>query len=75
MRKEYIGKVDGATGVTKEIKMAKERNVPVFGVCIDDANTSSSLPDGLQRNRTIKLEWKNIASATEKMMKEEKNKI
>jgi len=31
-----------ATGVAKEISMAKELNVPVFGVYVDGAGTSSS---------------------------------
>ncbi|EEY41713.1 hypothetical protein VIJ_001665 [Vibrio cholerae RC27] len=29
-----------ATGVVKEIKMAKDQNVPVFGVYVDGANTT-----------------------------------
>jgi len=36
-----------ATGVAKEISMAKELNVPVFGVYVDGAGTSSTLPAGL----------------------------
>ena len=42
-----------ATGVSKEITMAKDQDVPVFGVYVDGANSSSNLPKGLQRNRTI----------------------
>src|SRR5437588_11430481 len=38
-----------ATGVAKEIKMAKEQNVPLFGVYVDNANSSSNLPEGLAR--------------------------
>lgn len=63
-----------ATGVAKEIKMAKDQSVPVFGVYVDGANSSSNLPDGLQRNRTINWDWDAIASAVEQMMKEGKNK-
>jgi hypothetical protein len=69
-----VGKtMASATGVAKEIKMAKDQNVPVFGVYVDGANTSSSLPDGLQRNRTISWDWEKIASAVDQMMKEGKN--
>lgn len=63
-----------ATGVAKEIAMAKEKNVPVFGVYVDGANTTSNLPSGLQRNRTIAWDWDRIASAIDQMMGEGKNK-
>ena len=63
-----------ASGVAKEIKMAKEQDVPVFGIYVDGANQSSNLPDGLQRNRTIAWTWNNIASAIDQMMTEGKNK-
>ncbi len=63
-----------ATGVTKEIGMAKNQDVPVFGVYIDGANTSSNLPNGLARNRTIAWNWASIASAINQMMNEGKNK-
>ncbi|MFK5970942.1 MAG: TIR domain-containing protein [Candidatus Marithrix sp.] len=63
-----------ATGVAKEIAMAKDQDVPVFGVYIDGANTSSNLPNGLQRNRTIAWKWDKISDAIDKMMTEGKNK-
>lgn len=63
-----------ATGVAKEIAMAKDQNVPVFGVYVDSANTSSNLPKGLPRNRTIAWKWDNIANAIDQMMTEGKNK-
>ena len=63
-----------ATGVSKEITMAKGQNVPVFGVYVDGANTSSNLPTGLTRNRTISWNWDNIANAVKQMMGEGKNK-
>jgi hypothetical protein len=63
-----------ATGVSKEITMAKEQAVPVFGVYVDGANTASNLPSGLQRNRTIAWNWDNIAAAITQMMTEGKNK-
>lgn len=63
-----------ASGVSKEISMAKDQDVPVFGVYVDGANTSSNLPTGLARNRTISWNWDNIASAVDQMMGEGKNK-
>ena len=62
-----------ASGVAKEIKMAKEQDVPVFGVYVDHANTQSNLPEGLARNRTIDWTWPGVAGAVDQMMKEGKN--
>lgn len=70
-----VGKyMASATGVKKEIKMAKNNNVPVFGVYVGGANTTSNLPDGLSRTRVIKWEWDKIAEMIDKMMGEGKNK-
>jgi CHASE2 domain-containing sensor protein len=70
-----VGKyMASATGVAKEITMAKDQDVPVFGVYVGGANTSSNLPSGLQRNRTIAWDWDKIASAIDQVMKEGKNK-
>ena len=70
-----VGKtMASATGVAKEIKMAKDQNVPVFGVYVGGADSSSNLPDGLARNRTIKWNWDDIAAAVKQMMGEGKNK-
>jgi len=63
-----------ATGVAKEITMAKDQDIPVFGVYVDGANTTSNLPKGLQRNRTIAWKWDEIADAIKQMMTEGKNK-
>jgi len=63
-----------ASGVSKEITMAKEQNVPVFGVYVDGANSTSNLPTGLQRNRTIAWKWDGISDAIDQMMTEGKNK-
>jgi len=63
-----------ATGAAKEIAFANKHNVPVFGIYVDGANTSSNIPTGLQRNRTINWEWNSIASAINQMMGEGKNK-
>jgi hypothetical protein len=62
-----------ATGVVKEITMAKAQNVPIFGVYVADADSSSTLPTGLARNRTIAWTWDGIASAVTHMMGEGKN--
>ncbi|MGK0372908.1 MAG: CHASE2 domain-containing sensor protein [Glaciecola sp.] len=83
--KEKIGKCNmlivlsgktmaSATGVSKEIAMAKDQNIPVFGVYVDGANTTSNLPSGLARNRTIAWNWDDIAAAVDQMMGEGKNK-
>ena len=70
-----VGKyMASATGVNKEIKMAKNNNVPVFGVYVGGANTTSNLPDGLSRTRVVKWEWDKIAEMIDKMMGEGKNK-
>jgi hypothetical protein len=70
-----VGKtMASAIGVAKEIAFAKAADVPVFGVYIDGANTSSNLPVGLPRNRTISWEWDKIADAINQTMKEGKNK-
>lgn len=70
-----VGKyMASATGVAKETTFAHNQDVPVFGVYVGGANTSSNLPKGLQRNRTIKWEWDLIASAIKQMMKEKKNR-
>ena len=63
-----------ASGVEKEIKMAKEQDIPIFGVYVDGANSNSNIPSSLQRNRTIAWEWDAIASAVKQMMMEGKNK-
>ena len=70
-----VGKSMGsATGVAKEISFAKAQNVPFFGVYIDGAGTTSTLPTGLARNRTIAWDWNKIAGAVDQMMTECKNK-
>lgn len=62
-----------ATGVVKEISMAKALNVPVFGVYVDGAGAQSTLPTGLVRGRTIGWNWDDIASAVRQVMGEGKN--
>lgn len=62
-----------ATGVVKEIAMASIQNVPIFGVYVDEANCTSTLPTGLARNRVIAWTWEGVASAVKQMMGEGKN--
>ena len=70
-----IGKSLGsATGVAKEIGFAKDQDVPFFGVYVNGAGTSSTLPKGLARNRTIAWDWDKIANAVDRMIGEGKNK-
>ena len=70
-----VGKnMASATGVAKEIRFAQEGNVPFFGVYVGGANSSSTLPTGLARNRTISWEWESIANAITQMMGEGKNR-
>jgi hypothetical protein len=69
-------KMTTATGVEKEIAMAKLQDVPVFGVYVDGASAiaNSALPAGLARNRVIAWTWDGIARAITQMMGEGKNK-
>ena len=70
-----VGKsMASATGVAKEIAFAKELNVPIFGVYVDGATSSSTLPTGLTSGRVVAWEWDKIASAIDQVMKEGKNK-
>lgn len=62
-----------ATGVIKEIAFANQANVPVFGVYVDGANSSSVLPAGLPRYRVVTWSWPTIASMIDQMMSEGKN--
>ncbi len=69
-----VGKyMASATGVAKEIKMAKELNVPILGVYVGGGNSSSNLPAGLSRSRTTRWDWNAITSEIDKVMKEGKN--
>ncbi|MEG3085638.1 TIR domain-containing protein [Sphingomonas sp. PB2P12] len=70
-----VGKtMASATGVAKEIAMAAKKDVPIFGVYVDGAVTTSNLPTGLARNRTIAWTWDGVAAAVTQMMGEGKNK-
>lgn len=70
-----VGKyMASATGVKKEIQMAKKNDIPIFGVYVGGADVNSNLPDGLARSRVVKWEWEKIAEKINQMMKEGKNK-
>ena len=70
-----VGKhMASATGVVKEIEMARSQNVPIFGVYVAGAGTTSTLPTGLARNRVISWAWDDVANAVTQMMGEGKNK-
>jgi hypothetical protein len=70
-----VGKsMSTATGVAKEIAFARDLDVPVFGVYVDGAGSTTTLPSGLARNRVIGWTWADIAAAIIKMMGEGKNK-
>jgi hypothetical protein len=60
-----------ATGVAREIMMAKELDAPVFGVCVDGTEVSGLLPPALLRDRTVAWGWSAIAAAVEQAMDEE----
>jgi hypothetical protein len=62
-----------ATGVVAEIAMAKECNVPIFGVYVDGATASSTLPTGLARGRAVAWTWANVGAGIDQCMTEGKN--
>jgi hypothetical protein len=66
-------KTSSAAGVKKEIAMASELDVPYRGVYVGGAGSSTALPAGLSRSRTIPWTWLHVATAIEAMAKEGKN--
>ena len=62
-----------AQGVAREIDVAGHVGVPFFGVYVDGADTTSKLPAGLVRSRTILWNWNAIGTAIDRMMAEGKN--
>jgi hypothetical protein len=62
-----------ATNVIKEISMANSLKVPIFGVYISGADKTTTLPRGLQRNRTLPYDWNMISKAVRQVMSEKKN--
>jgi len=69
-----VGKsMASAIGVAAEIAMAKEKDVPVFGVYVDGADSQTTLPSGLARNRTVEWKWDKISAMVDLAMTEGKN--
>jgi hypothetical protein len=67
-------KTHTATGVVKEISFAKTQDVPIFGVYVGGAGSTTTLPTGLPRYKTIDWDWEDIADAIDQAMEEGKNK-
>ena len=69
-----VGKeVTNPQGITHEIKLAKGRNVPYFGIYVGGADESTELPLGLARNRIIPWNWTRIEAAITQLLAEGKN--
>lgn len=69
-----VGKhMSTATGVVKEIKMAKDQNVPCFGVYVNGAGATSTLPTGLSRGSVTTWTWPNVAALVDQCAKAGKN--
>jgi hypothetical protein len=62
-----------AKGVAKEIALAKEKDVPLFGIYVDGAATSSELPPGIARTRVIGWDWGSIGEVINQVRHEGKN--
>lgn len=65
--------MSSAGGVAKEIAMAKDLNVPIFGVYVDGAGIFSAVPAGLQRNRIADWTWQKVGAIIDQAMREGKN--
>ncbi|GAA1071652.1 hypothetical protein ENKNEFLB_03912 [Nocardioides aquaticus] len=58
-----VGKnMSTATGVVKEIEMARAQNVPCFGVYVNGAGATSTLPTGLARKSVTAWKWESVAN-------------
>ncbi len=69
-----VGKSMGsATGVAKEIGMAGSLNVPCFGVYVNGAGATSTLPTGLARNNVVAWTWPSVAEMVDQCAKTGKN--
>lgn len=66
-------KTASATGVTKEIAMAKAQNIPFFGIYVERVSLLNPLPTGLESNRIIPWDWDKIADKIDQMMREGRN--
>jgi len=52
-----------ASGVKKELEFAATHRIPVFGVYVDGADSTTPLPSGLSRSRVIDWNWEKIGGA------------
>jgi len=55
-----------ATGVRREIEFANDLSLPRFGVYVNGADASSTLPSGLPRNACVPWNWARIAAMVDK---------
>ncbi len=62
-----------ATGVAKEIKMAKDLDVPIFGVYVNGGGSTSALPTGLPRSSVVPWKWDQIDDMIKQTKKLGKN--
>ena len=59
--------------VQKEVNAALSQAVPVFGVYVDGADNTTTLPQGLGRERVVNLNASEISNQIKKVMSEGKN--
>jgi hypothetical protein len=64
-----------AANVAREIGMARQKNVPFFGVYVEGADGSVAGPAGLADNRKIPCDWKRIDAAVKQLMGEGKHHV
>ncbi|TQS44859.1 TIR domain-containing protein [Cryptosporangium phraense] len=50
-----------ASGVVKEIQMARDLGIPYFGVYVSGADARTPLPRGLARNAVVPWTWPTVA--------------
>jgi hypothetical protein len=62
-----------ATGVNKEIEMARDDGLPYFGVYANGAGASSTLPTRLQRKSVVAWKWDSIANMIDQCSRLGKN--
>ena len=62
-----------ATGVAKDIAMANSLNVPYFGVYVNGAGTTSTLPVGLARTNVVAWRWETVAAMVDQCATAGKN--
>ncbi len=63
-----------AKNVSKEIAMARELSIPVFGIYVNGAGRDSFLPEGLALSRTVDWDWGRIDEAIRLGLREGRNK-